>query len=72
VTGVTVHFASDVFDEGPIIAQEAVPIAAGDTVETLEAKIHAVEHRIYPQALQLIAEGRVRVEGRVVYVDTKA
>lgn len=68
VTGVTVHFASEVFDEGPIIAQEAVVVAEDDTLDTLEAKIHEVEHRIYPRALQLIAEGRVSVEGRKVRI----
>lgn len=64
VTGVTVHFANEHFDEGPIIAQEAVRIAEEDTIATLEAKIHEVEHRIYPRALQLLAEGRVEIEGR--------
>lgn len=68
VTGVTVHFASEVFDEGPILAQEAVVIAEDDTPESLEEKIHAVEHRIYPAALQLIAEDRVRIEGRRVRI----
>lgn len=64
VTGVTVHFANERFDEGPIVAQEAVEIAEDDTVETLEAKIHEIEHRIYPRVLQLMAEDRVIVEGR--------
>lgn len=68
VTGVTVHFANEVFDDGAIIAQECVAIAANDTLESLEAKIHAVEHRLYPAALQLIAQGRVRVEGRRVRI----
>ena len=64
VTGVTVHFADEQFDRGPIIAQEAVVIAEDDTIETLEAKIHEVEHRLYPQVLQWIAEERVVVHGR--------
>jgi len=68
VTGVTVHFANEVFDEGPIIMQEAVRIEEDDTVESLEAKIHAVEHRLYPEALRLVAEGRVVLEGRRVHV----
>jgi len=68
VTGVTVHFASAVFDEGPIIAQEAVEIEADDTLESLEARIHDVEHRLYPAALAALAEGRVVVEGRLVRV----
>ncbi len=72
VTGVTVHFASEYFDEGPIIAQEVVRIEEDDTVETVEAKIHSVEHRIYPAALQLLAEGRVAIEGRRVRIMPKA
>jgi len=68
VTGVTVHFANENFDEGPIIAQEAVAIAEDDTPETLEAKIHEVEHRILPATLQLLAEGRVEVVGRRVRI----
>lgn len=68
LTGVTVHFANEVFDEGPIIAQEAVVIDENDTLETLEAKIHEVEYRLLPAALQLIAEGRVKVDGRKVRI----
>jgi phosphoribosylglycinamide formyltransferase-1 len=68
VTGVTVHFADESFDQGPIIAQEAVEIREGDTPETLEARIHDVEHRLYPAALALLAEGRLAVEGRKVRV----
>ena len=66
VTGVTVHFADEEFDRGPIIAQEAVVVAEDDTLETLEAKIHEVEYRIYPRALQLIAEDRLEIVGRKV------
>jgi len=68
VTGVTVHLANENFDEGPIIAQEAVPITPEDTIESLEAKIHAVEHRLYPEALRLIAAGRVEIVGRKVKI----
>jgi phosphoribosylglycinamide formyltransferase-1 len=68
VTGVTVHFANEVFDEGPIIAQVPVRIEESDTVETLESKIHAIEHVLYPATLQLLAEGRVRIEGRAVRI----
>ena len=68
VTGVTVHFANEHFDEGPIIAQVPVIVAEGDTIEALEAKIHAVEHELYPRVLQWIAEGRVTVEGRVAHI----
>jgi phosphoribosylglycinamide formyltransferase-1 len=68
VTGITVHFASEVFDEGPIIAQEAVPVLEDDTIETLETRIHKVEHRLYPAVLAAVAGGRVTVEGRRVHV----
>jgi len=68
VTGVTVHFADEQFDQGPIIAQSCVPIAEGDTIEELESRIHAVEHVLYPQTLAAIAEDRVIVEGRKVRI----
>ena len=62
VTGVTVHFANADYDKGPIIAQRAVEVREGDTVEALEARIHAVEHELYPHVIQLLAEGRVSVD----------
>jgi phosphoribosylglycinamide formyltransferase 1 len=68
VTGVTVHFANEEFDKGPIIAQEPIVVTEDDTVESLEAKIHAVEHELLPRVLQLIAEGRVEVVGRKVRI----
>lgn len=68
VTGVTVHFANEVFDAGPIIAQYPVRLEESDTVESLEAKIHAVEHVLLPDAIQLIATGRIRLEGRRVHI----
>jgi phosphoribosylglycinamide formyltransferase-1 len=61
VTGVTVHFANARYDEGPIIAQRALEIYEGDTLESLEERIHVIEHELYPQTLQLIARGRVRI-----------
>jgi phosphoribosylglycinamide formyltransferase-1 len=61
VTGVTVHFANAVYDDGPIIAQQAVEIRKDDTIETLEERIHAVEHELYPATLQLLAEGRLHI-----------
>lgn len=66
VTGVTVHFVDDGMDTGPIIAQQAVEVAVGDTLETLAAKIHAVEHRLYPEVIRWISEGRVKLDGRKV------
>jgi phosphoribosylglycinamide formyltransferase-1 len=68
VTGVTVHFANEVFDAGPILAQEAVAIDEDDTVESVEAKIHAVEHRLYPEAIAAVVDGRTRIEGRRVRI----
>ena len=61
VTGVTVHFANEVYDQGPIIAQRALAVEEGWTVDELEAHIHEIEHDLYPDVLQLIAEGRVSV-----------
>jgi len=61
VTGVTVHFANEEYDKGPIIAQRAVTVRETDTVESLEERIHDVEHEIYPQVLGWIADGRLEV-----------
>ena len=61
VTGVTVHFANEDYDKGPIVAQEPVRVEEGWTVDQLEAAIHAVEHVLYPRVLRWIAEGRVSV-----------
>ena len=67
VTGVTVHFANAEYDKGPIVAQRAVEVAEDDTLDSLEEKIHAVEHQLYPAVVQMIAEGRVTVgdDGKV-------
>jgi phosphoribosylglycinamide formyltransferase-1 len=67
-TGVTVHVANEEFDTGPIIAQREVLIRPDDTLETLEERIHSVEHELYPEVLQLIAEGRVAVHGNKVEI----
>jgi len=68
LTGVTVHFVDEETDHGPILAQAAVPIMPNDTEATLHARIQRQEHRLYPLAIQLIAEGRVQVEGRHVVI----
>ncbi len=68
ISGCTVHFVSEGVDEGPIIMQASVPIQKGDTVETLSARILEQEHRIYPQAIQLFAEGKLSIEGRRVRI----
>lgn len=65
-SGATVHFVDAGVDTGPIILQAAVPVMDDDTEETLASRILKEEHRIYPQALRLIAEGTLRVDGRVV------
>ena len=67
VTGVTVHFANAEYDKGPIVAQKAVIVREDDTVDTLEARIHEVEHELYPQVLGWLADGRVSVsaDGKV-------
>jgi len=68
ITGCTVHFVRAAVDDGPIIVQAAVPVLPGDDAERLAARILAAEHRAYPLALRLIAEGRVRVVGRRVEI----
>lgn len=62
VAGATVHFVSEDMDAGPIIAQGAVPVLPGDTEEALSARILAMEHRLYPLALKLVASGAARFE----------
>ena len=69
VAGCTVHFIDEGMDTGPIIVQRSVPVLDHDTPESLHARIQEQEHIAYPQALQWIAEGRVRIEGRRVHVD---
>lgn len=68
ITGITVHFANADMDAGPIIAQQVVEVREDDTEETLEERIHTAEHQLYPQVLQLIAQGKVSVEGRKVKI----
>ena len=69
LAGCTVHFVTEGVDEGPIILQAAVPILDHDTPETLAARILVQEHKIYPRAVQLFAEGRLRVDGRRVLIE---
>lgn len=68
LTGCSVHFVEEEMDAGPLIIQAAVPVNAGEPLETLMPRIHALEHRIYPQALQWLAEERIRREGRQVFL----
>jgi phosphoribosylglycinamide formyltransferase-1 len=72
VTGVTVHFVDEGVDTGPVIVSREVPVPADRDREALEAAIHAVEHDLYPRAIRMLAEGRVRIEEndpRVVVID---
>ena len=73
VTGVTVHFVDEGVDSGPIIMQRAVPVPASRDREQLEEAIHVIEHELLPEAIAMIAAGRVRVRdsGRVVEIDAE-
>ncbi len=64
VSGCTVHFVDEGLDTGPIILQEAVPVYDHDTVDSLQDRIHEVEHRLYPRAIQLFIAGKLSLEGR--------
>lgn len=68
ISGATVHFVDEGCDTGPIVIQAAVPVLENDTEETLSARILEQEHRIYPQAIKLFAEGKLKIEGRKVRV----
>lgn len=69
ITGCSVHFVDKQLDNGPVIIQAAVAINPSDTEDTIKEKILKYEHRIYPQAIKWIVDGRVRVEGRKVIVE---
>jgi phosphoribosylglycinamide formyltransferase-1 len=68
-SGVTVHLVDEEYDHGPIVLQEPVPVYADDTPEALADRIRPVEHRLYPEALRLFAEDRVRRDGRTVWIE---
>ncbi|MFA5353414.1 MAG: phosphoribosylglycinamide formyltransferase [Thermodesulfovibrionales bacterium] len=68
ISGCTVHFVDEGMDTGPIIIQAAVPVSPEDTEESLSARILKEEHRIFPEAIRLYAEGRLTVEGRIVRI----
>jgi phosphoribosylglycinamide formyltransferase-1 len=67
-TGCTVHFVDEGVDTGPIILQAVVPIYDSDTEESLLERIHKEEHRIYPEAIRLFAGGKLKIEGRRVFI----
>jgi len=68
VSGCTVHFADDAYDRGPIIIQRTVPVLEEDTADRLAARVFEQELEAYPEAIQLFAEGRLRIEGRRVRI----
>ena len=68
VAGATVHFVDEGVDTGPIVLQAAVPVHVDDTEESLSARILVEEHRLYPEAIRLFAEGRLRLAGRTVTI----
>lgn len=68
VSGCTVHFADDQYDHGPIILQGTVPVLDDDTPESLAARVQSLEQELYPEAVRLFAEGRLRIEGRRVRI----
>jgi phosphoribosylglycinamide formyltransferase-1 len=70
ISGCTVHFVDEGVDTGPIIMQKAVQVFDDDTEETLAARILTDEHRIYPQAIQLFAEGKIEIKGRKIRIHT--
>jgi len=66
ITGVTVHFVDEHMDNGAVILQQALPIKEKDTIGSLEARIHKIEHKLYPEAIKLFVEGKLRMKGRKV------
>ncbi len=68
ISGATVHFVNQVYDNGPIILQESVPVLEDDTPDTLAERVMAKERELYPEALSLLAAGKLRVEGRCVRI----
>ncbi|MBI4436073.1 MAG: phosphoribosylglycinamide formyltransferase [Candidatus Omnitrophica bacterium] len=68
VTGVTVHLVDEGVDTGPIVLQETVPVKRGDTEKTLHERIHRVEHRLYPKAIGLLLQEKLRIVGRKVEI----
>jgi phosphoribosylglycinamide formyltransferase 1 len=69
ISGATVHFVIPETDAGPIVMQGAVPVCDDDTADTLSARILTVEHRIYPEALRLLASGRLKLEGELCRIE---
>ena len=62
-TGVTVHFVDEKMDQGPVILQEQIKIRSNDTLDSLEKRVHALEHKLYPQVIKLFVEGKIKLKG---------
>lgn len=71
VTGVTVHFVDELMDHGPIILQKEVKIEDKETIVSLEEKIHKIEHKLYPEAIKLFVNNKLKIEGRRVVVKNR-
>lgn len=72
VTGITVHFANEDYDKGPIIAQRAVEVREDDTLDSLEEHIHEAEHALYPEVISWLAAGRVQIDEETITVHISA
>jgi phosphoribosylglycinamide formyltransferase-1 len=68
ITGVSVHFVDEQVDHGPVVFQEAIEVFPDDDWDSLEARVHEVEHRLLPRAVRALLDGRLKVEGRIVHV----
>ena len=68
ITGVTIHFVNEKLDSGPIILQDVVKVNSAETLKILELKIHKLEHRLYPKAIDLFARGKLKIQGDIVKI----
>jgi phosphoribosylglycinamide formyltransferase-1 len=68
VTGVTVHLVDEQVDHGPVVLQEAIPVFPDDDWDSLETRVHEVEHRLLPSAVKALIEGRLKLDGRIVHI----
>lgn len=68
IAGITIHFVNDKMDAGPIVMQESIKVHDDETLESLEERIHALEHKTYPKAVELFAQGKLKIVGRKVKI----
>ena len=69
LSGATVHIVDEEYDRGPIVLQQAIPVASDDTPETLAAKVQQLEHELYPEAIGLFAQGKISIDGRHITIN---